>query len=100
MAAKAGIEPATKKLTASCSTAELLRIKIYNGGAMVQVTGFEPVKPMVPDLQSGAANRICLTCIKITLSMNYKSIILLFLFIRKLLNLSTSYLNLYYGLRM
>ena len=31
---------------------------------MVQATGFEPAKPKVPDLQSGAANRICLTCIE------------------------------------
>ena len=31
---------------------------------MVQATGFEPAKPKVPDLQSGAANRICLTCLK------------------------------------
>ena len=35
---------------------------------MVQATGFEPAKPKVPDLQSGAANRICLTCLKIKFS--------------------------------
>ena|GEM_PF-1759076 len=41
MAPQAGLEPATTRLTAECSTIELLR---NDKNYMVERTGFEPVK--------------------------------------------------------